>query len=125
MERFGEILAQLRQNRRMTQAELAKIIFVSSGTISNYEKSIHYPDIEKLIALADYFDVSVDYLLGRSSSKLSPDVFAQPISTGNTVGDFVEKVQRLSSDRKQALCLIATDMEISAMIHFSRKDERP
>lgn len=65
MKCFGEILARLRQDHRMTQAELAKIIFVSSGTISNYEKSVHYPDIEKLVALADYFDVSVDYLLGN------------------------------------------------------------
>ena len=72
---FGEILMQLRQEKHLSQAELGNVIFVSGGTISNYEKGVHYPDVEKLVALAEYFGVSIDYLLGRSRSRLSPDVF--------------------------------------------------
>ena len=48
---FGEILMQLRQEKHLSQAELGNVIFVSGGTISNYEKGVHYPDVEKLVAL--------------------------------------------------------------------------
>ena len=72
MTRFGEILAELRQDRGLTQETLAKVLFVTAGTISNYENSAHFPDIEKLTALADFFDVPLDYLLGRCASSLPP-----------------------------------------------------
>ena len=54
MARFGEILAELRQDRGLTQETLARVLFVTAGTISNYENSAHFPDIEKLTALADF-----------------------------------------------------------------------
>lgn len=65
MRKFGEILAELRQDHKLTQKDLAQEMFVSVGTISNYENGVHYPDVEKLISLADFFDVTTDYLLGR------------------------------------------------------------
>ena len=46
MARFGEILAELRQDRGLTQETLARVLFVTAGTISNYENSAHFPDIE-------------------------------------------------------------------------------
>ena len=70
---------QLRLEKHLSQAQLGSEIFVSGGTISNYETGVHYPDVEKLIKLAEFFNVSIDYLLGRSTSKLSPDVFEQTI----------------------------------------------
>lgn len=66
MAEFGELIAELRQDRGLTQKQLGKILSVSTGTISNYEKGVHYPDLEKLVALADYFQVSTDYLLRRT-----------------------------------------------------------
>ena len=64
MAQFGEILAELRQDRGLTQRDLAKLFFVTPGTISNYEKGRHLPDAERLIKIADYFSVTTDYLLG-------------------------------------------------------------
>lgn len=61
MTRFGEILMQLRQEKHLSQAELGRIIYVSGGTISNYENGVHYPDVEKLFKLADYFEVSMKH----------------------------------------------------------------
>ena len=55
MAQFNELLVELRQDRKMTQEDLAKVLFVTSGTISNYENGVHLPDIEKLISLADFF----------------------------------------------------------------------
>lgn len=55
MAQFGDLLAELRQDRGLTQSELGKVISVTSGTISNYEHGFHLPDLEKLVLLADYF----------------------------------------------------------------------
>lgn len=125
MAQFGEILAELRQDRKLTQRDLAKILFVSAGTISNYEKGVHFPDMEKLINLANYFEVSTDYLLGRCSSRESTDVFKQDITDTMTLGDFVQSILRLTADRKQALALLVSDMELSAMISSHHKGEHP
>lgn len=67
MAQFGDLLAELRQDRGLTQSELGKVISVTSGTISNYEHGFHLPDLEKLVLLADYFGVSTDlYTIRRS-----------------------------------------------------------
>lgn len=66
MNLFPERLTQLRTNRQLRQRELAKSLHVSTSAISNYEQSLRYPDIDMLIRIADYFDVSTDYLLGRT-----------------------------------------------------------
>ena len=54
MERFGEILTELRQDRAWTQRQLAERLHVSIGTISNYENNNHLPDVEKFIDLASF-----------------------------------------------------------------------
>lgn len=65
MTRFGEILAEATAGQRSDAGDAGKGSSSSRpGTISNYENSAHFPDIEKLTALADFFDVPLDYLLG-------------------------------------------------------------
>ena len=64
MAQFGEILAELRQDRGLTQRDLAKLFFVTPGTISNYEKGRHLPDAERLIKIADYFSVTTELSAG-------------------------------------------------------------
>lgn len=51
---FGELIAELRLDKRMTQRELSDVLHVSVGTISNYENQVHLPDVEKLIELANF-----------------------------------------------------------------------
>ena len=124
MASFGELLAELRQDKKMTQRELGDILHVSVGTISNYEKGVHFPDIEKLVNLADYFNVTTDYLLGRCGNNLSPDVFKEIVVSGKTVGDFIRDLRQLPQERKQALALIMSDMEFRAMINQHSERER-
>ena len=95
MAQFGEILAELRKDHNMSQKELAKIIYVSTGTISNYETGTHFPDVEKLIALADHFHVTTDYLLGRCRQDCSQDIFDTLIAEGKTIGDLIQEVRTL------------------------------
>lgn len=63
---FGERLKQLRTEKGLFQKELAKILGVSAGAIGMYENGKRTPDFEILNKIADYFNVSVDYLLGRT-----------------------------------------------------------
>ena len=88
MRSFGEILASLREERGIYQKELAAILKVSVGTISNYENNIHFPDQEALIQLAEYFDVTIDYLLGGTDKleafKNGHDVNAPKDASNNT-----------------------------------------
>lgn len=58
---FNERLKQLRKERNMTQKHLADLLNVSKSTISGYEAGTYQPSFEKLIQLADIFNVSLDY----------------------------------------------------------------
>ncbi|HOS70501.1 MAG TPA: helix-turn-helix transcriptional regulator [Bacillota bacterium] len=70
---FGERLRDLREEKNLTRHLLADKLNVSYSTISKYETNIRFPDKGTLIALADFFDVSLDYLLCRSDIKDTAD----------------------------------------------------
>ena len=61
-------LKELRKKRKITQLKLALDLNMNQNTISRYETMEHEADYETLIRFADYFDVSLDYLLGRVST---------------------------------------------------------
>lgn len=85
---FGDRLANLRKLNNLTRKELAEIFSISYSALSNYENNERFPDQEMLINIANYFNVSVDYLLGRTNIK-------EPIE------DIVsEKQQDYSSSKK-------------------------
>lgn len=61
--KFGERLKTLRSEANETQESISKILHVSRQTISNWENERSYPDIEMLIKLSDYYNISLDQLL--------------------------------------------------------------
>ena len=67
--KIGTIIKQLRQQNNVTQEQLATALYVSPQAISRWESEICYPDIEFLPALADFFSVSTDELLGYKLSE--------------------------------------------------------
>ena len=70
-ENFAKNLRLLRKLRGITQSELAQAINTTRSCISNYENDTRQPDGETIEIIASYFDVSTDYLLGRSSVRMS------------------------------------------------------
>ncbi len=64
METFGERLIQLRKEKNLGQVELAKQLKVGKSIISLWEQNKCEPTLSKLIAIAKFFDVSIDYLAG-------------------------------------------------------------
>ncbi|MDR2568931.1 MAG: helix-turn-helix domain-containing protein [Oscillospiraceae bacterium] len=63
--KFNEILTELRENKFLSKTELAKAINTTRQQITAYENGNTTPNIVTFLALADYFDVSADYFLGR------------------------------------------------------------
>lgn len=73
----GNRIAELRDQRGWTQEELAQSIGIQRAALSHYEKNRRKPDFEILTKLADKFEVSIDYLIGRTNhtkTELDPDV---------------------------------------------------
>lgn len=66
---FSERLRKLREEKKISQLELAKFLNISQQALSKWEQNISQPDNNVLIILSNYFDVSVDYLLGKSDNK--------------------------------------------------------
>ena len=63
---FGQNLKKLRTSKNLSQSKLSKILGISSSTIGMYEQGRRFPDQTILTKIADFFDVSTDYLLGRN-----------------------------------------------------------
>ena len=69
MAHFGEILADLRRDKGLQQKELGKELHIAGSTISSYESGINLPNADRIIQIANDFDVTTDYLLGRNPYK--------------------------------------------------------
>ena len=63
---FKERLKELRTERNITQQELGNLVNMSKMAISHWEKGHSEPSISELIILSNYFEVTVDYLIGKN-----------------------------------------------------------
>lgn len=100
---IGNRIAFLREQRGLTQEELATSLGISRAALSHYEKNRREPDTETLSKVADLFHVSLDYLAGRTSqptTTLDPDVrqFADELELSNN--ELLEKFSLTIDGRK-------------------------
>lgn len=84
----GERLKELRLEMNLTQIELAKIFNTTHSTINRYEKGIHQPDTDTLNKLADFFNVSTDYLLNRTDIRNNAERISEAIKDEKDLLDF-------------------------------------
>ena len=68
-KQFQNIFKELRTAKKMSQENMAKELNVSQSLINNWETGRSTPAPEMLIYIADYFDVSIDYLVGRTNDR--------------------------------------------------------
>ena len=66
-------LRELREEKGISQKELGKLFNVAQNTISNWENGTREPDTKTLVKLAELFECSVDYLVGRTDDPRPPD----------------------------------------------------
>ena len=100
---IGNRIAFLRDKRGLTQEELATSLGISRAALSHYEKNRREPDTETLSKVADLFQVSLDFLAGRTSqptTTLDPDVkqFADELELSNN--ELLEKYALTIDGRK-------------------------
>lgn len=80
---LSENLLKLRKEKRLTQQELADALEIGQVAYSHYERGRNFPTEELLSSFADFFEVSTDYLLGRTNIRnleLNKDVVALQMS---------------------------------------------
>lgn len=83
MADFASVIRRLRIERGITQEQLASMLKISRSTIGMYETGSREPDFETCEAIADIFNVDMDYLLGRSNvERKAPVASAQPVPPG-------------------------------------------
>lgn len=66
---IGERLKQLRLEKRLRQDQVARLVNVEKSSISMYENGLRQPSYQTLVRLATVFNVSTDYLLGRTNDR--------------------------------------------------------
>ncbi|MBO6015583.1 MAG: helix-turn-helix transcriptional regulator [Lachnospiraceae bacterium] len=100
---IGQIICELRKNNHLKQEEVARYLHVSKSTFSNYENDIHEPNLETLVKLADLFDVSTDYLLGRTELACNFSVLNQAIADEVTFATLIQITRQLTARDLQYL----------------------
>lgn len=100
---FPEKLKMLREKHGYTQQRLADSLHVTKNSISHYERNISMPDLDILCAIADIFDVSLDYLLGRSDFNLPNHLLKKKIGKSSSAGKLLKTIIRLVSSHSSDL----------------------
>ena len=101
--RLGEILADLREDRGLTQRELSKQLQISSSSISAYETGSRLPSIETVFQFAEFFVVTTDYLLDRTTDSVSPSVLTQEYVDGMSLASILKKMLALTPEQRSTL----------------------
>lgn len=89
-----ENLKLLRTQNKIKQEVIASTLNIPRSTYQSYEYGVAEPNIKTLIKIADYFDVSLDYLCGRQNKNL---VFVDGLSVGQK--KLIELIKRLTPDQ--------------------------
>ena len=118
MATYGNAITELRKSRRLTQADMAAKLKVSVGTVSNYETERHIPDLDTLCWFADFFNVTLDYILGRTQSTFSMDTLNRELAEGLTAGDFLKVLDEMEPENRQVMVDV-----ISSLITKDRYDK--
>ena len=100
MADFKNRLKELRKEKNLKQSEVAEELGLGRSTYANYEQGKRFPGKENLITIADYFGVSIDYLLGETDEKQSADKVINEISKDEELLEFYNAVKKNNELKK-------------------------
>ena len=120
---MADRIQSLRKAKGISQEQLADKIGVSRQAVSKWESEQSTPDIEKVILLSEFFDVTTDYILGYSACDLSPSVLQEAYTDDYLVQDVIIMLKKLPPAHRQALVLLLEEISLSASMraHVSMK----
>ncbi len=111
MATFADRLKELRSQKRITQEKLAERFFITKSAISKYENGVNTPENKLLQDMADFFDVSVDYLLGRTDDKKIISQYASKRDKAKEILEVLKKVgvnlENIDYDKLEQLLKLA------------------
>lgn len=114
---FGKTILDLRRAKNVTQEELAAELGVTAAAVSKWENNYTLPDILMLCALADYFEVSTDELLGRNTNWKYTVIGASTSELGKEIQTFIKQhgfmTKQIHTDYSQALMAAKTDPSVT------------
>ena len=93
-QKIGTFLKQLRQERQLTQENLAEIMCVTNRSVSRWENGVNLPDLPVLVQLADFYGVELRELL---NGERNPDTM-NSTPNGSTSKDAAEETARMAAD---------------------------
>ena len=120
---LGDILAELREDRGLTQLDLSKQLHISNSSISAYENGSRLPSIDIIVCLAKFFDVTTDYLFGLTKNSVSPNVLTQEFVDGESVGAIIEKLMALDPKQRSAIRLMIENARFYSDVKRKTTDE--
>ncbi|WP_084331275.1 helix-turn-helix domain-containing protein [Ruminiclostridium cellobioparum] len=103
---LGNNIRKLREKYELTQIEFAKILNISNTTLSQYESGNRIPNDEIKLKIADYFKVSLDYLLGREINNFDPlrvEEETEKVAFSNKENVILDDIESLSPESKKEL----------------------
>jgi transcriptional regulator with XRE-family HTH domain len=108
MMSFAERLQELREDKAISRKELAKILNITISALGMYERGHREPNIEMLIKLADYFNVSLDFLVDRAFNKINIKEILDALKIKNSIEALpndskmiVEYILKLNKDNNE------------------------
>lgn len=117
----------LRQQKDINQVDLGRIVGVGKTTISNYETGYSVPDLDTLIKLAEYFQVTTDYLLGLTDDITQKNDDKDPIFGNLTKNEqeLLEIFHRVTNEREQIKLIGRFDEIVEQMTGNFKSDNAP
>lgn len=103
MKSYTELMKELREDNDLKQSEVAKIIGTTQQHYSKYETGEYETPIRVITALADHYNVSTDYILGRTESTQGVDALSRPVILERTAGRLLSEILALSEKGRQAV----------------------
>lgn len=97
---IGIKIKELRELYKKTQDDLAKFLGVAPQTIYKYEKGINEPDLKTINKIAEYFNVTTDYLLGRTDN---PSEKKYKHLDNTLIGRVSTKIEKMDDDELELL----------------------
>ena len=106
---IGDILYDLREQRGYTQREIADMLHVTVSSVSHYEKGISVPPTDIILRLADFYDVSADYLLNNCTSKINYcKILDKQMTNSMTIGKAVDAILAMNKKERSIIASIIT-----------------
>lgn len=117
--KFGKRLRQLRQEKQLTLRELENETGITFSALGKYEREERQPDFDTLEIIAEYFGVSIDWLLGRSEIRFYEEhIFIDDVT------ELADKISKASAEKRKIIVNAIDHLYLMINRHFDDEDSK-